>query len=526
MERLVRWMLELDRGAPYDCLLSYDEDCTPEQVHGVFTLASQYFKSVEKFSYTTPPVPGWPAAPNWAWQSTARHIFDRPVKQPWFWIEADAIPIQSGWLMRIVEEFEASGKEFGGHVVETMGHMNGVGIYPWNVMAKSVEAMLTRAAAWDYVLKDAEFGVTAELNHLMQHAWNVRSDGVVWNGDGNPISFRSRDDLVKYLDFNCYMFHRCKDGSLMDQIREWKKVEQGLAIEEEKRKAMSVETNVPDFVSKTAVDMVTDSAVGLPVEILIVTYRKDAEWLDYCLKAIKKFCTGFSGITVAYPAADYPVFKKLVGKYDITPHIYDESPGRGMIQHMAMMAMADTIVPRGTGFVFHLDADCIYKMATTPADYFIGGKPVMLKRSYESLVDDKGIISDCAQWREPTHKQIGFDPEWYTMCRHPNIFPIGFYKPYREHIENLHKKPFMRWMLEGKNKFPQNRMDWTAMGAWAHKFMHDQFHWIDLSKEPPPHDRQKTYWSHSGILPEYRAEIEGFLSTYVPAGEDLERMAQ
>jgi hypothetical protein len=380
MERLVRWMLELDKGAPYPCLLSFDEDTTPEQVHGIFTLAQQFFASVEKFSYSTPPVPGWPAAPNWAWQSTARHIYERPVKSPWFWIEADAIPIQPGWLTTIVSEFEASHKDFGGHVVETMGHMNGVGIYPWDVMARSEKAMLTRAAAWDYVLKDAEFGVTVELNHLMQHAWNVRHDGIVWNGDGNPISFRSRDDMVKYLDFNCYLFHRCKDGSLMEQIREWKRVEAGLNAEEEKRKAMAVETNVPNFTSN-AIEIPADANFTDSAHIFIVTYRKDAEWLDYCLRAIRKFCTGFSGITVAYPHADYPFFKKMVGKYDIIPHLYDESPGRGMIQHMAMMAMADTIVPHGTKFVFHLDADCIYHITTTPANYFIDGKPVMTRAS-------------------------------------------------------------------------------------------------------------------------------------------------
>lgn len=514
MERLVRWMIELDpSGVPYGCLLSYDEDTDPRMVHSVFTLACRYFKNVEQFCYSPPPVPGWPAAPNWAWQSTARYMFQRTTKEPWFWVESDAIPIKPGWLNKIVGEFEASGKDFGGHVVETMGHMNGVGIYPWDVMARSDRAMLTRAAAWDYVLKDAEFGCTAPLNHLMQHAWNVRHDGVVWNGDGAPISFKNRDDLARYLDFNCYMFHRCKDGSLIDRLREW--------ISEQN----SVERNVPQF-TKNSCEIYTDEEFNGKVEILIVTYRKDAPWLEYCLRSIRRFCTGFSGITVAYPSTDYQFFKKMRPKYDFTPYLYDEAPGRGMIQHMAMMALADTIVPKGTEYVFHLDSDCIYKIATTPANYFIGGKPVMLKRTYASLVDDKGVISDCAQWRGPTAIQIGFDPEWYTMCRHPNIFPIGFYKPYREHIEKVQSMPFMRYMLEGKNSFPQDRMDWTAMGAWAHKFMQDQFHWIDIGVHPAPADRQKTYWSHSGVTPEHAKEMEGFLNTFTPNREELERMAQ
>jgi hypothetical protein len=525
MEKLILWMLELDRGAPYDCLLSYDDDTPLGWVDRVEAAAKRFFKSVARFSYCQPPVPGWPAAPNWAWQSVARFMYERQPREPWFWIESDAIPIKSGWLTTIVSEFLGSGKDFGGHVVETMGHMNGVGIYPWNVMARSDRAMLTRGAAWDYVLKDAETGCIVELNHLMQHAWNVRHDGLVWNGDGRPISFRSRDDLVRYLDFNCYLFHRCKDGSLIDQLKAWKEDQRQKDIDTEKEKVISVEVNVPNF-TENAVEFVPDLDFNGRTEIFIVTYRNDAAWLEYCLRAIRKFCTGFAGITVAYPETDFQFFKKMRTKYNINPHMYDEVRGRGMIQHMAMMAMADKIVPKGTEFVFHLDSDCIYKIQTTPSHYFHEGKPVMLKRSYESLVDGKGVVSDCAQWRGPTSAQIGFDPVWYTMCRHPNVFPIGFYQPYREHIEKVQNMGFMMYMLGGKNSFPQDRMDWTAMGAWAHKFMFDSFHWIDIGKDAPPADRQKTYWSHSGILPEHKEEMEGFLNTYVPTAEETERMAQ
>jgi len=55
-------------------------------------------------------------------------------------------------------------------------------------------------------------------------------------------------------------------------------------------------------------------------------------------------------------------------------------------------------------------------------------------------------------------------------------------------------------------------MDFTAMGAWAFNFMHDRFEWIDVDKVPAPKDKMKPYHSHSGISPEIRKEIEGFLA--------------
>lgn len=258
-------------------------------------------------------------------------------------------------------------------------------------------------------------------------------------------------------------------------------------------------------------------SVDGPVEILIVTYSKDLPWLEYCLRGIKKFCRGFQGVTVAYPNSERELFALLRPEFDIRLHGYDEVPGKGMLQHMVMMAMADTFLPAPTQYVMHLDADCIYHTPTTPEDYFLNDKPVYLVRSWDSLTteDPKNpgtkCVSDCAQWRGPTEFQLGFNTDVFGMCRHPTILPVEFYAPYRAQIERVHQKSFFDFMLSGRNEFPQSSMDFTAMSAFAWHRMHGRFHWIDIGVHSPPKDRQKTFWSHGGISPEIRREIEGFL---------------
>ena len=512
--RNLEWALELDAGCGRDGVLSYDTLTPRSDVAAIDALAQRYFTKVHHCEYSEPPVKGWPAACNWAWQSTARWMYASPLRQPWLWLEADAMPLKSGWLLTLEEAFNAGGKHFGGHIVKDMHHMNGVGIYPWDVMARNEMAMLTRAAAWDVVLKESTKNDCMSLNHLIQHAWNIHPHDrtMIWNGDGAPLSFKSQADVELYLDFNAVLLHRIKDGSLIPLLRE-----RTVAAQEKQRLIESTDYNVPQHTAVAVVEEKPKPTLEIgPVEILIVTYAKDFEWLEYCLKLISKYLTGFQGVTVAHPSRESKLFYSLHNrfKFRLRLHEYEDTPGKGMVEHMAKMAEADTIVEPQTKFVCHLDADCMFHTPTTPADYFTDGKPDYLVRSWESLTDPASkVVSDCAQWFAPTAKQLGFEPEVYSMCRHPSVFPLKFYRPYREHVASVQKMGFMDYMISGKNDFPQDRQDWTAMGAWAYRFMRSEFNWIDIGVKGAsvPRDRQKAFWSHGGIKPEIKAEIEGWL---------------
>lgn len=326
--------------------------------------------------------------------------------------------------------------------------------------------------------------------------------------DPNQVAVEQRDD-GKYL---------CNHPEVGGRFR----VDFGCAYH---MSATDTAMNVPNHCPNGTMNAPNPNKIDGPCEVLIVTYWKDFPWLEYALRSMVKYFSGFQGVTVVIPHRDREVYeplrKQFDGRLNLRTHCYDEPAGKGMISHMIKMAEAERIVPPGTKYVLHSDADGIFKMPTTPEHYFWNDKPYYLYRTWASLgVYDprhpiSKAVSDCAQWKGPTDTQLGWDTEFYCMAMNTAVMPIDFYKPYRDHIAAVHKRPFEDHMLAGRNEFPQTSMDWTAMGAWAHRFMHGRFTWFDCEHpetNPYPVDRKKAYHSHSGFTPEIRREIEGFLA--------------
>lgn len=637
--RNLLWMEELDGKLPFDCVLSHDTETPATVVRDMTLIATRVFNKVDVFWYPPAEKRHWPAGPNWAWQNVARYI-EAVVKQPWLFLEADAIPLRKRWLHDIAEEHARVGKAFSGHVVDGMGHLNGSCVYPPNVAAFSVGAFRTEETAWDVVLgadlhlREGGMSPYVHAAHtLFAHCWAINKDtGKAWNGAGEVASFRSMNDLLRLVDVTMAIFHRCKDGSLIDWLRIYHRdpsaamvpqhtvsvsneaqqqhsdsanlrrvdgvapstvaaevlresvhvqpppeaVKEDPNVQAETEKVTTHEQDRPEDRSNSVADEqpqavdgqlsgghgdersgvgddATDGSVvataaaqasvaaAAPAvafqgrcEIFIVTYGlptkrvsgqvvSDFDWLAWCLRCIRRHCTGFTGVTLAIPDRDAKLLAPIANEHaqakggiPLKIKMFHEKVGKGFLMHEVVMASADDFVPKDTTHVLHVDADCMFKEAVTPSEYIHGDKPVYVWRSYDSLAemrDGQRVVSDCAQWRAPTEAQLGFAINEYTMLRHPTAFPMGFYKPYREHIEKVHGKPFMDYMLAGRNEFPQSRLDFTAMGAWAYQMMHGAFEWQDISggNHLAPKDKLKAYWSHAPISDHIKAEIETYL---------------
>ncbi len=284
------------------------------------------------------------------------------------------------------------------------------------------------------------------------------------------------------------------------------------------------EINVPNHMSNPTDLAPNPNPVNGKCEIFIISYWKDFPWLEYALRSINKFCRGFAGVTVAIPERDTQAFHDMFNRLCWTPlfvnlKTYDEVECKGMVQHMEVMSRADEFVPAGTDYVLLHDSDGIFNVPTTPEDFFRNDKPAYLYRTWESLTDPVSkVVSDCAQWREPTAKQIGFDPEIYSMCVNTQMMPVGFFPKYHAHLASVHGD-VLQYFLAGKNSFPQDRTDFNSMGAFAWKYCRDAFIWFDVeSGKPHPRDPKKSFWSHGGFEHkengekyDIRAEIEGIL---------------
>jgi len=200
-------MQSLDKTIDAECLLSYDTGTNPAQVQEV---AERVFKKVHHFEYRIPPKRKWPDACNWAFQHAAWHVFQN-FKEPWLWVESDSVPLKAGWFQAIKECHEAGKKPFTGHWNHKTNVWNGVSVYPFNTPEFGQKLMLIVDNPWD-VHASKEIRPHLNIaNHLFQHIWMDEQTGQAW-------TFPDIETVRQVVRTEVVLFHRCKDGSLIDRL--------------------------------------------------------------------------------------------------------------------------------------------------------------------------------------------------------------------------------------------------------------------------------------------------------------------
>lgn len=534
------WMFELDGKTQFECLLAWPDSTKPEFIEKVRAGASKVFAKVHEFTYPEATETTWPAGPNWAWQSVARWIpmitnskgntypFEKvlPDGTPWLFLEADAVPLKPGWMQTLADEYRRGGKPFMGHVVKDMGHMNGVAVYPNHVAFYARDALHAVHSAWDAVLREQTIEFTHNANHLIQHCWVLRNqDTPMHFGDGPAPSFRDPGHMHRILEPNAVLFHRTKDGSLINclmQARTTPKVIKGEPIQPYTGEVSATQVILkgdgpfPEHTGVTAVieaekpDEYTTEKFP-KTEIFVVTYgadqgfrvtekgeRIDCRWLQYCLYSIREFASGFSGVTVVCPDRDVEVIEPVCrewGPENLTLELFTEHEGKGMLHHMAIECMADQFVPTAD-FILHFDSDLIFIEPVTPADYFVDGKPVLLMEAYERFKD---VHPGVMRWQETTQKAIGKPVQFEFMRRHPAVHHRDIYAKTRAMVEAQHKMPFLDWAVSGQNEFPQSWSEYNVLGAVAYIRGRNKYHWINTGDDLPPKSKLWQGWSHGGL---------------------------
>lgn len=212
------WIAEISKNNHFDALLSYEEGTHFSLVGRMRDALGRSFGSVAEYVYPRCPVAHWPESPNWAFQHTAVFIHQQ-IKRPWMWLEYDAIPVKSEWLLRLQSTYSSCRKPFMGPVVPVLNHMNGVGVYPPDFPVRCPKAMKLTGIAWDFGMKPEMERDLFNARHLIQHVWGVKG-GMIHAYGGDPITFTSYADVKRYVYQKTLVFHRNKDGTLIDRMRE------------------------------------------------------------------------------------------------------------------------------------------------------------------------------------------------------------------------------------------------------------------------------------------------------------------
>jgi len=211
------WMRELDGQLPFSALVAQDAGMNKILAKQVLEKARATFVDVEHFIYQHPPTTGWPHVANWAFQHTAWHFY-YTVGRPWFWMEADCVPLKAGWLRDWNAEYVRCGKAIMGAIVGGRGHCNGTAIYPPEFPELSTRAMQSSDVAWDWEMRQETIAMTHDTK-LMCHVWGVENGKPSPYG-GNAASFNNQGEVDAWVCPEAVLFHRSKDGTLIDRLRE------------------------------------------------------------------------------------------------------------------------------------------------------------------------------------------------------------------------------------------------------------------------------------------------------------------
>lgn len=211
-----KWLASMKRRWPNRAVIAHDTLAPAPQLSELNKLLSQCFQGLVPFRYPKPPQAGWPFAPNWSFQQTARHMAQQ--SNPWFWFEADAVVLKPEWLSRLQSEYERAEKPFMGPVVKGMGHINGGAIYPANTPFRIPKAMECTNMAWDYMMKPEMIHDCHDGSRLMQHIWTIVNGQASEREGGSEPRNVTAEQARRWIKPSSVAVHRVKDSSLVNLL--------------------------------------------------------------------------------------------------------------------------------------------------------------------------------------------------------------------------------------------------------------------------------------------------------------------
>lgn len=229
--------------------------------------------------------------------------------------------------------------------------------------------------------------------------------------------------------------------------------------------------------------------------ILIVTHEKDFVWLEWCLRGIDKFATGFKEVVIALPdTCPVPTFLLIPGKVPRRFWAGSEWPGGGMMWHMNVKMNADILCP-SSDYILHLDSDCVFCEPVTPYDYLLAGKPMLMYARYDWICQ-RFNNQVFRHWQQNVQRCLGGSPTMEFMRRHPAVHYRELYPLARLAIHQFTGITCEDLMRGMSSVFPQDFCEFNTLGevAWRHR--RADYHWVN-QEVGRPHDKLVEFWSHS-----------------------------
>lgn len=181
---------------------------------------------------------GWPISPNDMFKKTCIFIDESSIIQSFgekcfYWMEVDNTPVRRFWADKMEEEYIRCEKKFMGRSIKTERwidgkptpdntfYMGGTGIYPYPILPHIPEILDVNDIAFDIWIRHSIMQSFHETE-LIHWTWcsfdykyfDDKIQGIPINIRG-PLYFASAPPLTK----ECVISHGCKDGTLMNVMR-------------------------------------------------------------------------------------------------------------------------------------------------------------------------------------------------------------------------------------------------------------------------------------------------------------------
>lgn len=240
-------------------------------------------------------------------------------------------------------------------------------------------------------------------------------------------------------------------------------------------------------------------------DILVRSYYRDFEWLTYCLRSIKKYCSGFGNTILVVPETSHPRLQYLGLGGDRT--LVCKSYGDDYLGQQVTKLMADRY--SDADYICHVDSDCIFHRPLTPEDLFLDGKPRIVMTPYDRV--PRG-----GSWQRITSAFLGQDVRFDFMQQLPLVFPRSLYADLRQHTETLHRTDVESYVMAQPHR---GFSEFNALGALAYRSHRDTFTWVDSSRQAVPDPSCLCFWSWGGIDPATGAVITRILDATTALSE-------
>lgn len=235
-------------------------------------------------------------------------------------------------------------------------------------------------------------------------------------------------------------------------------------------------------------------------DIFIKTYPADGKFLEYCLRSIDKFATGFRKIVLVTPMGSR-VGEILFDAGNVRcPNIIEveEYGADGYLSQQVFKLHANTF--SDAEFILFMDSDTIFTRPVTPETFFIDGKIAWLYTPYDKIK---------TPWQPITEKFLGCPVEFEFMRRHPLLAPSWLLAALRTFCRTMHDVSLDEYIMAQ----PQRAFsEFNALGALAYYFHRDMFHWLNTETDDIPELTTLQKWSYGGVTPEIVTEFEQILA--------------